>query len=112
MAPERVLEFYRQQSPLTCPGKYVYLYQALPEDVSALVEAVQNVLLYAHWVKAQGLELPEERYQEIYLRTVQEMLGRVQELQARPLTELRPPERRLVSLCRDFAVLLVLMLSH
>jgi Transglutaminase-like superfamily len=40
------------------------------------------------------------------------MLGRLAELDARPLTEPRPPERRVVGCCRDFTVLLCSLARH
>jgi len=113
MALERVLKFYRQQSPLTDPKEYARLYRGLPRDIPSLVKVVQNVLTHAGWLGAYGLELPEERYQEeMYLRPVQAMLAKIQDLQAGPLTAPRAPERGLVSLCRDFGVMLVSMLRH
>lgn len=40
------------------------------------------------------------------------MLGRLFETDDRPLTEERPPEKRLLGCCRDFTVLLVAVARH
>jgi len=58
------------------------------------------------------MQVPEERRKELYLRSVPQMLGQILALDPSPLSVPRPPERRKVSICRDFAVLLVSMLRH
>lgn len=51
-----------------------------------------------------GLELSEEKKEERELRHVANMLARICELDSRPLTVPRPPEKRLMGNCRDLAV--------
>jgi hypothetical protein len=46
-------------------------------------------------------EIPEDRLPEIDARFAEAMLTRIVQLDDRPLTEERPPERRLVGCCRD-----------
>jgi hypothetical protein len=49
---------------------------------------------------------------EINLRSAEEILGRLVELDDRPLTAAREADRRVVGNCRDFSVMLVSMLRH
>jgi excinuclease ABC subunit A len=91
---------------------YSHLFDHLPHDLPTLVKTVQGLAVSLPWEDAYGLDTPRERHREIYLRTVPEMLKRILELDSSPLTVTRPPEKRKVSLCRDFAVLLVSMLRH
>jgi len=106
------LGYYRQQSGITDPGKYAYLFDDLSQDVSSLVRTVQGILASLPWEEAYGLDTPRQRHKEIYLRTVPEMLKQILKLDSSSLVIKRPPEKRKVSLCRDFAVLLVSMLRH
>lgn len=106
------LQYYAQQSVITDPGTYSHLFDNLPDDLPNLVETVQGLLVSLPWEDAYGLDSSRKRQREIYLRTVPEMLKRILELDPSPLTTERPPERRKVSLCRDFAVLLVSMLRY
>jgi hypothetical protein len=106
------LEYYKQQSVITDPSKYAYLFDDLPRDISNVVRTVQGLLVSLPWEEAYGLNTPRERHKEVYLRTVSEMLKRILELDPSPLVMKRPPEKRKVSLCRDFAVLLVSILRH
>jgi hypothetical protein len=58
------------------------------------------------------LEISQKRQSEICLRTVPEMVKQILELDSSSLIVERPLEKRKVSLCRDFAVLLVSMLRY
>lgn len=107
-----ILDYYVQHSQITDPGKYVYLFDDLPRGIQSLVKTVQGLVVSLPWEEAYGLDTPRERHREIYLRTVPEMLKRILELDQSSLTMKRQPEKRKVSLCRDFAVLLVSMLRH
>ena len=107
-----ILDYYALQSQITGPGKYAYLFDDLPHDIQSLVKTVQGLLVSLPWEEAYGLVTPRERQREIYLRTVPEMLKRILELDPSSLVVKRLPEKRKVSLCRDFAVLLVSMLRH
>jgi len=88
------------------------LYDGLPRGLPGLVKIVQGLLVYIEWAKSYGVLVPEERRQELFLRSVPQMLERILALDPSPLPVTRPPERRKVSICRDFAVLLVSMLRH
>ena len=107
-----ILEFYVHHSWITNPSKYAYLFDDLTHDIPSLVRIVQGLIVSLPWENAYGLDTSKQRQQEIYLRTVPEMLQRILELDPSALTVKRPPEKRKVGLCRDFAVLLVSMLRH
>jgi excinuclease ABC subunit A len=97
---------------ITDPSTYSHLFDHLPHDLPNLVKTVQGLVISLPWEDAYGLDTPRERHAEIYLRTVPEMLKRILELDPSSLTAERPPQKRKVSLCRDFAVLLVSILRH
>jgi excinuclease ABC subunit A len=97
---------------ITDPSTYFHLFENLPHDLPNLVKTVQGLVISLPWEDAYGLDTPRERHGEIYLRTVPEMLKRILELDSSSLTVKRPPQKRKVSLCRDFAVLLTSMLRH
>jgi transglutaminase-like putative cysteine protease len=107
-----ILQYYAQQSVITDPSNYSHLFDELPQDLPSLVKIVQGLVVSLPWEDAYGLDTPQERQKEIYLRTVPEMLKCILELDHSPLTIRRIPQKRKVSLCRDFAVLLVSMLRH
>jgi transglutaminase superfamily protein len=107
------LTFYATQGRITDPGDVVALLTGLPTDLRALTRVVQG-LIYHYFADEPlfGWRPPGERLAEIDTRHVSAMLGRLRTLDARPLTEPRPPEGRLLGCCRDFTVLLCAMARH
>ncbi len=106
------LTYYAQPGPMTDPGPYVHLFDDLPTDLPTLVKTLQGVMVHIFWADSYGLKLTDEREAEVNLRYVDKQLARMLELDDRPLTEARPPERKLVGNCRDFSVMLAAILRH
>jgi hypothetical protein len=108
----RTLTYYAQPGPMTMPGPYAHLFGDLPTDIGALCKALQGVMLHIFWAERYGVQLTEERQAEVQLRHVDRQLARLVELDGRPLTEARSPERKLVGNCRDFTVMMTAILRH
>lgn len=106
------LAYYTTQSPITDPGEHMGLFADLPGTIDGLCRVVHGV--YIHYMEGEmyDYEIPEERLPEINSRYVEKMLTRIVALDARPLTEPRPPEKRLVGCCRDAATLFCAMARH
>jgi hypothetical protein len=111
---EKILTYYTQQSAITDPGDYAYLFEDLPRDLPSLMQVVQGVLIFpfAGWARHYGIQVSQERSAELNLRAVSRMLEGILALDPAPLSVARSPQKRLYGLCRDFAVLLVAMLRH
>jgi hypothetical protein len=110
---EEALAPYRVQSAVTDPGEHVDLFAALPGDLAGLTRAAGGLVVHFFadkWVL--GHEVPAERLGEVDSRMVRAMLARIRALDPAPLAQPRPPERRLVGCCRDYAVLLCSMARH
>lgn len=107
-----LLEYYAHTGLMTDPKEQTSLLDGLPTDIAALCQVVQGALVHIFWAERYGLILSDERKQEVELRTVPQMLARLQELDDRPLTLARPLERRLVGNCRHFSTLLCAILRH
>jgi len=107
------IDFYSSQSIMTDPGKYAYLYQELPIEVSKLCEIVQGLLIHEAHTHLYGVNISNKRIEkEIKIRKVEAMLDRIMELDNRKIFEAREPQNRLVGNCRDFSVLLCSFLRH
>lgn len=107
-----IAAYYTSQSFITDPGEYTYLYDDLPRDIDGLCKVVQGLIIHYRGGEMFGYTIPEERKVEIDTRYIPDMLARIQELDNRPLTEERPPERRFVGCCRDFATLFCSMARY
>ncbi len=104
--------YYTTQSSFTDPGAKARLFAGLPGTIDGLRRVVQGV--YLHYMEGEryGFTLSQERLAEVNLRYTDKMLARIIELDDRPLTEPRPPEKRLVGCCRDAATLFCAMARH
>jgi excinuclease ABC subunit A len=109
---EQILAYYTSQSPITDPGPHAALLDDLPADISELFAVIQGVLLHRNSAKYYGVQRTTQQNAEMGLRTMQQRLARIQELDPAPLTVPRDPSERQVALCRDFAVFLTTILRH
>jgi hypothetical protein len=101
------LAYDASQGPITDPGPAAEALSSLPDDLPGLARVVQGLVFdYFADEAIFGWRPPRERIVEIGTRHASAMLARLAALDARPLTEPRPPERRLVGCCRNFTVLL------
>ena len=106
------LNYYARPGLITDPKEFASLLDGLPTDIPSLVKVVQGLMLHIFWGERYGVQLSEARRQEVQLRWLPKMLKRLVELDDRPLTEARPPDKKLVGNCRDHSVLMTAMLQH
>jgi hypothetical protein len=109
---DATLEYFATQGPITSPGTQAGRLEDLPTGLEALCRVVQGLMLHIFWAEHYGDQLSAERRGEVQLRSVAQKLERIAELDPRPLSVARPPEKRLVGNCRDFTVLLSAILRH
>ncbi len=103
----QVLDFYRRQSGMSDPGAHAARLAALPEDLPELATGLQGLILHEHWSGAYGQVLGDERRGEVHLRDVPAMIDRMLAHDARPLSEARPLDTRLIGNCRDYTLFTV-----
>ena len=109
MRPE-VLAFHTRPAAMTSAGAHGSRFDGLPLEVADLARVVQGLLLHEHWAPAYGVALSDERRGGSQIRPAERMLEGMLALDERPLAVPRPLDRRLIGVCRHFAVLLVAML--
>jgi excinuclease ABC subunit A len=102
-----MLSYYASHSPITDPGPFSNLLKDLPADPAGLTQIVQGLLIHKLEVQLYHIQLSPIQRQEQYLRTVQQILERIQSIDPAPLCQERAPQQRVISICRDFAVLFV-----
>jgi hypothetical protein len=106
------LAYFTQPGKMTDPGSQARLLEDLPSGIADLCTLVQGTTVHIFWAERYGLSLPPQRQAEVQLRSLERRLKRMEELDPRPLTEVRPLERKVVGNCRDFSLLLVSILRH
>jgi len=106
------LEYYACHGVMTDPKENGFLFEGLSNEVSALCQIAQGVLIHLHWADRLGVKLSEQRKKEANFRQVAERLRGIWKMSDQPLTVSRPLEKRQVGTCRDFSVMLCAMLRH
>jgi hypothetical protein len=98
--------FYIEHSPFTTPGRHANQLAGLPVSPDRAASVIQGLCIYD--VVAEdfyGHRVPEDRFGEIHLRGMESMLDRTLALDPQIGRE-RPFDRRLVSRCHHYALLL------
>lgn len=100
------LEQWVRHSAMSDISRHAAAVAELPSDIGALNSVVQGVIIHSDWLGAYGVA--ESEFDSISRETLPmaERLTLVLERDARALAERRPPERRSVGTCRDFALML------
>ena len=78
--------------------------------MAGLAGTVQGLLLHEFFASAYGVTIPDDRRAESHIRPVEGILQRIIELDSHPSSNARSPEKRVVGICRHFALLLTSML--
>ena len=106
------LQYYTQVGPMTDAGAYASALQELPHDIAKLCEVIQGLLIHRDLAQLYGVRFSPERVEETHLRPLAAMLERIAALDGRSLAAPRTPEMRLVSVCRDYALMLCATLRY
>jgi hypothetical protein len=104
-------ESYARQSPVTDPGEGSSWYDGLPTDLAALTAVVRNLVVHQDRVPPGSVDAARLA-REPRVRDVATMVATLRDLDARPATERRAPQNRIVGHCRTSSVLLTSFLRH
>ncbi|MGC6174753.1 excinuclease ABC subunit UvrA [Lacrimispora sp. 38-1] len=103
---------FLKQSIITDPGSLKHYYEVLPKEASQLLATVRGLIIHGDLGGLYGITFGRNQAKEELLRTVPQMLEKLLEIDPGPLSCIRPPKRRLVGMCRDYALLFVSFLRH
>jgi len=104
------LGYYATAGPFTELAAHASRVRELPQTLMELCQVVQGLVVHPFLAHLYGLAPQALRQDELQIRPASQMLDRILALDARPLSQTRPPERRFVGNCRHFTVLLCALL--
>lgn len=108
-----VLEHYASHSAFSTPGRHAARFDTLPSDPAGIARTVQGLVIYEHVAEPfYDCPLPEARRAESHIRPMETMIEAIVALDGRSLDVPRPPERRLVGICRHFMSLAIAIFRH
>ncbi len=111
LTPE-IRAYYTHPAQMTATGAHAQAFEGLPQDLGEICKTVQGLLLHEHWAPAYKVALSPKQRQESQLRSTAQMLSRILARDHRALVEARDVDKRVIGVCRHFAVLTVAMLRH
>lgn len=112
MTHDELLAYYTAPGPFTSVGAFADQIDALPAEAGAIARFVHGLLIHEALAPANGVVLSPERRTEKQLHGASAMLACAARTDDGPLAEGRPPDRRVVGVCRHFATLFVACLRH
>jgi hypothetical protein len=110
---ENILDFYRNFSIYTDPGKYVYLFKDLPDSLKGLCELIKCQFIHPVDLDPYKKLIPENRhYEDRKFPSAEKLLAGLLDLDSTGLVFERKPENRLVVTCRYHSILFASILKH
>src|SRR6266511_1427780 len=99
---------------MTEPGAAAHQLMSLPQAIPRICEVVHGLIIHYRTGALYKVKLPRKRLEEARTRHIARVLARICELDDQPLTVPRPPRRRFIGCCRDFATLFcaILLLDY
>jgi len=105
-----VLDYYAQPATMTAAGRHAPVLAELPADVGKLAGLIQGLAVHQYMADAYGFKVPEARKAESHIRAAEKILDRIMALDSRPLSAMRPVDKRVVGVCHHFALLATALL--
>ena len=103
---QEVLRYYADPGPITDIEKVRGFVDWLTDDVRAIFQVVQGVLIHDGWVKSYGVEFNDKQRYDFTGLGMERLLDKAIELDGASLSIPRGPERRVIGCCREFATLM------
>ncbi|MGI9280683.1 MAG: transglutaminase domain-containing protein [Endozoicomonas sp.] len=102
---------YSQSSVFTQSGPYRPLLSTLPDDIASICQFTQNLLIHAYWLDKYGCSESEfSKWEEMQVRYAADILALASSKSTTSLKERREPKERVVSICRDFSLIVCTVL--
>ncbi|QUX96254.1 hypothetical protein C0J08_12995 [Marinomonas sp. CT5] len=101
------IDQYKSHSAISNVGEFSKEIGLLPNDIRELCKFVQDNLIHSYWISHYGCEVEDHiRYSEMQIRNAQDLLVKSKSKRKQSTTEHSSPVNKVVSVCRDFSLLL------
>lgn len=103
--------FYKQVSEYTDPSIHRSYIDELPNDIGLLCEFVQNLLVHAYWLDKYDFQIEDSaKFTEMQMRYAKDILDLAFVKSHNSLNKNKKSQNRVVSICRDFSLILCTVL--
>ncbi len=105
--------FYKSHSRYSSINNFKVAIQKLPSSIEVLCNFVQNNLIHSYWIDHYGCKIDDHvRLTEMQIRYANEILNASESKSGLYITEKHSAEDKIVSVCRDFSLLLCAVLRE
>ena len=112
IASQPALHYYSEPGIITRLDRYGSFLDWLTDDVRAICQVVQGILIHDMWIEQYGAALDWSHSYDTRMAYMEDLLDKALQLDPRSLALPRSPERRVVCCCREFATLLCAILRY
>jgi hypothetical protein len=106
------LRYYTEPGAITRLERYSQFLDWLTDDLHAIYQVVQGLLVHDSWIESYGVPLDWSHSYDTRIAYMEDLLDKALQLDPRSLALPRPPEQRVVCCCREFATLFCAMLRY
>jgi hypothetical protein len=112
LSSQSALQYYAEPGIITRLDRYSQFLDWLTDDVHAINQVVQGLLIHDMWVEQYGARLDWSHSYATQTAYMEDLLDKALQLDPRSLALPRSPEQRVVCCCREFATLFCAILRH
>lgn len=99
--------FYKGVSESTDPSIHISCIKDLPDDIEMLCQFVQNLLIHSYWIEKYECKIEDSvKLHEMQVRHTKNIFELSISKSQKKLTDKKLPKERIVSICRDFSLIL------
>lgn len=109
---QELLDFYTTPGQVTDLSPYADFVVWLTDDIRAITQVVQGLLIHDLWLPSYGIAMRREQVYDARIAYMTDLLDKALALDPRSLAIPRAPEQRVICCCREFATLLCAILRH
>ena len=102
---QRSLSYYRVPEAMTRLDKHLDFINWLTNDIQAICQVVQDLLIHDLWLDRYGIGLHDEQLHHLKIADMEDLLDKAAAIDSRSLAIARAPEKRVIGCCREFATL-------
>jgi hypothetical protein len=109
---QSLLDYYAESGEVTDLSRHAELVAWLTDDIRALTQVVQGLLIHDGWLTSYETPRRPEQLYDTQIAFAADLLDKAIQLDARSPAIPRAPDRRVICCCREFATLLCAILRQ
>ena len=99
------------KNEFTDPVRFLPILESIPNNIHDICSFTQNLLIHIYWLEKYNCHMESSlKLEEVQLRYISEILELANSKSKQGLIEIRKPNERVASICRDFSLMVCTVL--